>query len=126
MKKAGGSVQEETPATSVDGIDEAVDAAVDVLTRPTPPEVKERKVKPVVKINDDEPPSWFHKYVEGVKSEESKLSREKKPKRQIKEEAKAAAKEHWDNGLTRNRVENEIDGHMSRMYNMMFSGRRLR
>jgi hypothetical protein len=67
------------------------------------------------------PPQWFAKYVEGVKKEQATLKTEKVAPKQIKEEARETASKSWNNGLTRNRVENEVNGHMSRMYSMIFS-----
>jgi hypothetical protein len=67
------------------------------------------------------PPQWFAKYVEGVKKEQATLKPEKVAPKQIKEEARETASKSWNNGLTRNRVENEVNGHMSRMYSMIFS-----
>lgn len=87
-------------------------------------EVKEPKAKkPRVarpKKDPTVPPQWFAKYVEGVKKEQATLKPEKVAPKQIKEEAKEAASKSWNNGLTRNRVENEVNGHMSRMYCNLF------
>lgn len=88
-------------------------------------EVQEPKAKkpraPRQKKDPTVPPQWFAKYVEGVKKEQATLKTEKVAPKQIKEEAKEAASKSWNNGLTRNRVENEVNGHMSRMYSMIFS-----
>ena len=73
-----------------------------------------------------DPPAWFKQYVAGVKKEEAKISREKKPKKQIQQEAREVAQTSWADGFTRDRVRNEVDGHMSRMYQMMFGGRRMK
>jgi hypothetical protein len=51
------------------------------------------------------------------------MSKEKKPQKAVREEAKEYASDKWNDGLTRGRVQQEVDGHMSRMYGMMF-GRR--
>jgi len=75
---------------------------------------------------DQDPPVWFKQYVAGVKKEEAKISREKKPKKQIQKEAQEVAQTQWADGFTRDRVRNEVDGHMSRMYQMMFGGRRMK
>lgn len=105
-------------ATPPPSLDEEIDRAVEELTE---------KEKPVVKKNDDnEPPSWFKQYVSGVKREEAKISREKKPKKQIQQEAVEVAQKNWADSFTRDRVRNEVDGHMSRMYQMMFAGRRMK
>ena len=73
-----------------------------------------------------EPPAWFQKYVAGVKSEEAKQSSVKVPKKEVLQEAKQTAQEQWNNGLTRDRIQNEVDSHMSRMYGMIFNNRRFK
>ena len=73
-----------------------------------------------------EPPAWFQKYVAGVKKEEAKQSVAKIPKKEVLQEAKQTAQEQWNDGLTRDRVQNEVDAHMSRMYGMIFNNRRFK
>ena len=93
-----------------------VKVAVQEVEAPTV-QVKTKKPRaPRQKKDPTVPPQWFAKYVEGVKSEQATLKPEKVGKKQIKEEAKEAASKSWNNGLTRNRVQNEVDSHMSRMY----------
>lgn len=75
---------------------------------------------------EGEPPAWFQKYIAGVKSEEAKQSTGKIPKKEVLQEAKQAAQEQWNDGLTRDRVQNEVDAHMSRMYGMIFNNRRFK
>lgn len=101
-------------ATPPPSLDEEIDRAVEELT-----------VKPSSRDNG-EPPLWFKQYVSGVKKEEAKISREKKPKKQIQQEAVEVAQKNWNDSFTRDRVRNEVDGHMSRMYQMMFAGRRMK
>jgi hypothetical protein len=72
-------------------------------------------------VVEEEPPAWFRKYVTGVKNEESQLRSPKKPKRQVAKEANQMANEQWGKGLVRDRVRNEVDQHMSRMYQMIFN-----
>jgi translation initiation factor 4G len=85
-------------------------------------EVKQKKPRaPRKKRDPAEAPVWFAKYVEGVKKEQSAIKNEKVPAKKVKEEAQEAAAKSWNHGLTRNRVQNEVDGHMSRMYSMIFS-----
>jgi hypothetical protein len=110
------AVQEKTPSHSEESVSEAVDEAVKHLE--TPP-------KPATSTSN-EPPAWFQQYVAGVKKEEAKISREKKPQKQIKKEAKQVAQTQWADGFTRDRVQNEVDLHMSRMYQMMFGNRRMK
>jgi len=83
---------------------------------------KKKRIRAAQK-ESTEPPKWFQKYVEGVKKEEAIQKDEKVPAKQIKLEAQEAAQKSWDNGLTRDRVTNEIDSHMNRMYGMIFSKR---
>lgn len=76
---------------------------------------KAEKVKkpraPRVKKDPTIPPQWFAKYVEGVKKEQASMKTEKTPAKKIREEANDAALKSWNNGLTRNRVQNEVDSH---------------
>ena len=102
-------------ATPPPSLDEEIDAVVEELS-----------VRPSISKDDLEPPSWFKQYVSGVKKEEAKISREKKPKKQIQQEAVEVAQKNWSDSFTRDRVRNEVDGHMSRMYQMMFAGRRMK
>jgi hypothetical protein len=103
-------------ATPPPSLDEEIDRAVEELN-----------VKPTItKRDDNEPPLWFKQYVSGVKKEEAKISREKKPKKQIQQEAVEVAQKNWNDAFTRDRVRNEVDSHMSRMYQMMFAGRRMK
>lgn len=84
--------------------------------------VKEKKPRaPRQKKDPAIAPLWFAKYVEGVKKEQAAMKSEKVPAKKVKEEAKEAAAKSWNHGLTRNRVQNEVDSHMSRMYSMIFS-----
>jgi hypothetical protein len=107
------------PATesSVGSLEEEIEAGI------RGPVAKKTVASPVP---SDGPPAWFKQYVEGVKKEEAKVSKDKKPQRQIRQEANDAAEHQWNDGFTRDRVRNEVDNHMSRMYQMMFSGRRLK
>ena len=105
------------PATesSVGSVEEEIEAGI-----------REPVSKKVATETADGAPTWFKQYVAGVKKEEAKVSKEKKPQRQIKQEAMDVAEHQWNDGFTRDRVRNEVDNHMSRMYQMMFSGRRLK
>ena len=102
--------QTETPAPtepSVAGTDDSLVKEIEADLAPKP------KRKRAVKTQDT-PPAWFEKYVQGVKSEEAKVADVKRPRKIVAEEAKAAASTSWNDGLTRNRVQNEVDGHMNR------------
>lgn len=109
-------------------LDKEIDTAVKEVAseRPTStsevevPQAPPAKVKKARKArNPAEPPTWFSKYIEGVKREQSS-SGEKKPVKQIQQEAQQEAKAKWDNGMVRDRLQNEVDGHMNRMYSMIF------
>jgi hypothetical protein len=80
---------------------------------------KAKQIEPLTKENL-EPPQWFNKYVEGVKKEEAVQKAEKVPAKQVKQEAQEVAQKSWNDGLTRDRVSNEVDSHMNRMYSMIF------
>lgn len=78
------------------------------------PKKRKRELKP--KSND--PPEWFKKYVEGVQKEKAATGGDvsKKQETIIKNEALKVAQKSWDSGFTRDRVQNEVDSHMNRMY----------
>lgn len=90
------------------------------------PKRQKKTITTLDSTDNANPPVWFKQYVAGVKKEEAKVSKDKKPQRQIQEEAHQVAEHQWKDGFTRDRVRNEVDNHMSRMYHMMFSGRRLK
>jgi len=94
-------------------------AKKEVVQLTPPPSPKKKKVfrDPTV------PPLWFKKYMEGVSKEKAALKEEKVPAKTVKKEAEEAAQKSWDDGLTRDRVTNEVDNHMNRMYSMIFSRR---
>lgn len=94
------------------------------------PKQEKRKIepqeKPVKKIKIDqenEPPVWFSKYLEGVKQEENLQAHSPKAKRVIKKEAVKESKEQWSQGIVRDRINNEVNSHLHRMYSQIF-GRR--
>jgi len=90
-------------------------------------EKKTRKRKSITVIDPDEvePPKWFSKYVEGVKQEQNIHSQERKPKKQVKVEANEDAKTQWQDGHTRDRLNNELNNHAARMYGMIFGNRKM-
>lgn len=80
-------------------------------------ELKPKKPRaPRKKRDPSEAPAWFAKYVEGVKKEQSVIKNEKVPAKKVKEEAQEVASKSWNHGLTRNRVQNEVDGHSNIFY----------
>jgi hypothetical protein len=102
-------------------VEEKVETKVEKIEAPAEPVKVKKPRAPRQKKDPSIPPHWFAKYVEGVKNEQASLKPEKVAKKQIKEEAMETASKSWNNGLTRNRVQNEVDSHMSRMYSMIFS-----
>lgn len=84
-------------------------------------EKKERKKR--VPRDPSVPPVWFEKYIQGVKKEEALAKQEKVPAKQVIKEAQEVAQKSWDNGLTRDRVSNEVDQHLNRLYSMVFNKR---
>lgn len=84
-------------------------------------EPKPKKVKRVLKRDESVPPVWFEKFVESAKLEESKIAADKKPAKVVKEEAKVAAQAQWSDGYTRDRVNQQVDNHMSKLYGMIFT-----
>lgn len=120
-REAKKEVQEATPSnTSAE-----VDHAIEEVMEEKPKAKKAKKAKTVATNTSNEPPAWFQKYVEGVNKEQNLLNREKKPAKQVKIESQEVAAKSWNDGLTRDRVQQEVDGHMGRMYNMMFGARKL-
>lgn len=111
--------QEQTPASS-----ETSEVCEELKESPEPQVKRQKKVK--VPRDDSIPPTWFQKYVEGVKQEEARQSQAKVSKKQVEIEAKNAATKQWQDGLTRDRIQNEVDGHMSRMYGMIFHNRKMK
>ena len=84
-----------------------------------------KKKKPRIKRDPNDPPQWFTKFVETGKQELNLQAAEKKPKKIVREEAQVDAKQQWQDGFTRDRVTNEINNHVQRMYSMMFGGRKM-
>jgi hypothetical protein len=93
------------------------------ISEPIPEPIPEPvKVRTPRKVRDPSiPPIWFEKYIQGVKKEEALAKTEKVPAKVVKQEAQEVAQKSWDNGLTRDRVSNEVDNHMTRMYSMIFN-----
>lgn len=88
---------------------------------------KPKKVRKQKQPRDENiPPAWFQKYVEGVKQEEAKQGQTKVSKKQVEQEARETATQQWKDGFTRDRVQNEVDSHMSRMYGMIFHNRKMK
>ncbi len=100
-------------------IDTAVEEAIEAPKEEAPVKAKKQRViKP--KRDDTVPPVWFERFVESAKIEQSKIAADKKPAKQVKEEAKEVAKASWNDGFTRDRVVDSVDQHMGRLYSMIF------
>lgn len=82
------------------------------------------KIEKVVQT-EEEAPTWFKSYVIGVKEEQAKASNDKRPKKQVRLEAKEVAQQQWQQPQTRERVQNTVNNHMQKMYSMIFPNRRL-
>lgn len=109
--------QEATPPVS-----EVSENPSETVEEPKPKKVKKTRV-----VRDDSiPPAWFQKYVEGVKQEEAKASPSSVSKKQVAETARQVAQTAWEDGLTRDRVQHEVDNHMGRMYSMIFHNRKFK
>lgn len=100
--------------------DKEIDVAVDEAVENKEPKPKKQRVQKV-KRDESVPPIWFEKFVESAKMEESKIAADKKPSKQVKEEAKEVAKAQWQDGYTRDRVNAQVDNHMSKLYGMIFA-----
>lgn len=87
------------------------------------PRKKRSKKEPNQKAQ--EPPVWFKKYIQGVQKEKADSFGQvtKKQEKLINKEALKVAHKSWQSGITRDRVQGEVDGHMNRMYSMIFQGR---
>lgn len=77
------------------------------------------------KETEEEAPAWFKSYVVGVKEEQAKAGNDKRPKKQVRIEAKEVAQQQWQQPQTRERVQNTVNNHMQKMYSMIFPKRRL-
>lgn len=107
-------------------VDEAVNENIETVERPivvaNPTFLKKKRV---AKKLDDTPPEWFQQYIDGVKSDINLSASEPKPLEVLKTESSSEAKKHWNNSFTRAKVNNEIENHMDKMYQMMF-GRKMK
>jgi hypothetical protein len=74
---------------------------------------------------EEEAPTWFKSYVIGVKEEQAKANNDKRPKKQVRIEAKEVAHQKWQQPQTRERVQNTVNNHMQSMYSKVFPNRRL-
>jgi hypothetical protein len=89
------------------------------------PETSKAAKVEVSSQSEEEPPAWFKSYVIGVKEEQAKLANDKRPKKQVRIEAKEYAQKEWQKPQIRERVNNTNNSHMQKMYSMVFPNRRL-
>lgn len=66
------------------------------------------------------PPPWFTKFVAGFRSEKKEQEGLKTSKKDLKAEAEREARQKWNDQVTRGRIQSEVDGHLSSMYNAIF------
>jgi hypothetical protein len=98
-------------------------------------EIKKRKRQPSISKNvtpttprnspepdhdNQEPPNWFLKYIENMKSFQNEASEKKKTKRVVKTEANDYAKQQWQKPEVRQKVTNTVDSHLTKMYRQIF------
>lgn len=114
-RKARDEVQEKTPSLSSNDI---IDEVIEKTIKKPRKENAERR-KPVL-VGNDNPPAWFEKYVQGVKQTENLACTDKQKNKDVNENAKVVASEKWGDEHTRDKVNQEVDKHMKRMYSMMF------
>jgi multidrug efflux pump subunit AcrA (membrane-fusion protein) len=116
--------QLETPPESVTTEPPMIEKSKPKRKRKSPEPTMDEQVDQAVaqlEVKEEEPPAWFRKYVAGVKNEERMHQEPKKPKKEVAREANQVAEQQWGNGLVRDRVRNEVDKHMGRMYQMIFN-----
>jgi len=115
-KKAGSSKEGSVTSVELDKVIKEVEKVEEVE--------KPKKVKKVVKsVDSSEPPEWFKKYIRGQQVEQNNLSKEKKSAIVLKKESNEVAANAWKDDLTRDRVNQERDNHMSRMYSSIFGSK---
>lgn len=71
-------------------------------------------------VNEDvhEPPAWFKTFIANTRAEEAKLSKPKKPRKQVRKEAEEMAQHKWQDSHTRDRVQTQADNHMRQMHQL--------
>lgn len=101
---------------------------------PKPKKVHKKKAKalpvpPTVIIDGksvDDPPSWFKNYLldEAKRRNENREKKQRQPLTQVKKDATEVANQKWNDGLTRDRVNNEVTTHMNKLYQQIHGGKR--
>lgn len=117
-------VQEATPsATSEESAAPEIEAPKKKRVKKAP--APENKKVIIDGVAVEEPPTWFKSYLH----DEAKRRNADKPKAEraksavVKNEADIKAHEKWSDGLVRDRVNNEVNSHMGRLYSQIY-GRR--
>ena len=110
-------------AKKVEKVESVESVELDRVIEEVVKEEKPKKAKKAKVVDDNEPPAWFKKYIEGQHIEKNELSKEKKPVAVIKKESKEVASNAWKDDLTRDRVNQERDNHMARMYSSIFGSK---
>lgn len=117
------TTQESSGSSSSDGSATLVDDHSSMEADPLPKKGKRKRGEddpkgktPVTlaEVGDHVPPAWFKRYIAGVKKEENANKKLKSSSKQLNEEAEEVAHKTWGSGLVRDRVQNEVDGHMGR------------
>lgn len=117
-------IEIEEPVKEVEKIEQICESPT-LVDEPEKPK-KKRKIKPKTESKSNqtipEPPVWFQKYVAGVQKEKADSVGQvtKKQAKEIKTEALKTAHKSWQSGVTRDRVQGEVDSHMNRMYCIVF------
>lgn len=117
-------IEIEEPVKEVENIEQICESPT-LVDEPEKPK-KTRKMKPKNESKSSqtstEPPVWFQKYVAGVQKEKADSVGQvtKKQAKEIKTEALKTAHKSWQSGVTRDRVQGEVDSHMNRMYCIVF------
>jgi hypothetical protein len=112
-------IEIEEPVKEVENIEQICESPT-LVDEPEKPK-KTRKIKPKTESKSNqtipEPPVWFQKYVAGVQKEKADSVGQvtKKQAKEIKTEALKTAHKSWQSGVTRDRVQGEVDSHMNRM-----------
>jgi hypothetical protein len=124
-----------TPPPSPEKVVVVVEEEEKIEQKPPPPKKKitKQKAKPLPPApqviidgkGPDEPPSWFKNYLldEAKRRNEDKEKKARSPLSEVKKVAHEKAQVKWNDGLTRDRVTNEVNSHMNRLYQQIH-GRR--
>jgi hypothetical protein len=105
----------------------------EVIVPEKPVKAKKQRAKALPKIPDviidgkgvDEPPSWFKKHLleEAKRRNDEKEKKERVPATEVKKVATESAHKKWNDGFTRDKINNEVTTHMNRLYQQIH-GRR--